>query len=239
MAVTNIEINNDGDEDKYLFEENIYCAHSPLRIKFDVTYTGGVPPEECTIYIYECTNEYGIYTKGDLLGTFSAIPYEDNDTLTIRTFIFIADGIFKAYMDDLSDYPTDEQRFIEIPEATRDFWIEVSSQGRVLYPYIKPMMFLQRAHQFGQKGYVKIPDVLQSDLEDPFLESDEILESSIKGVFPYENIYYGAEDKPLYLYCMAKTADDLYILDQVYGQDYAFDWDDVVFRAPDDVLYRI
>lgn len=220
MAVTNIAFNNDGDTDKYLFEQNIYCVNTPFTIKFDCTYNGGVPPEDALVSIYESLFDGNSYSRGSLLAQFNAIPYDDPSS-TVRTFIFITDGIFKAFMEDYGDYFTMEKAFAAIPELTKDFWLEITSQGKYFDPFV--MMFLQRAHQFGQRGYVKIPEAINTD----------------NPAFASEQVYYGAENKPLYLYTITQDPEGLFIVDDSYGRYYAFDFNDIIFKAPDDYMYKI
>lgn len=200
MAVTSITItqnNKSGNVD-------LISVHNPLVFLVDVAYTATEPD---ALYV-EIQDEDAV-----VLGTFSAIPYSDSESGSVRTYAFIAADILRSFMEGFDDY--------ESPERTLEYVEGITKQFTIRF-YIDTVedsvsfVACHAARQFGDN----------QAMEDIFNNVDET--------------YYGGKGKPVYVYFYNADENNLLTIDTETADELAaLDYDDTVFVDSDDLYFKI
>lgn len=200
MAVTSITITQSNVSGNI----NLLAVHNPLVFIVDVEYTS-TPPD--LIYAELQDNE------SNVLSTFRAIPYNDDSDLNIRTFVFIASDIIKAYMDDIDDFESLTGTLEHVENITKEFTL------RFYNGLIENSISFVACHAARQYG------------DTPYLES----------IYNNDNeTYYGAVGMPVYVYFYNNDSDNvLSINTPTADNETALDYDDTVFVDFDDYYFKI
>jgi hypothetical protein len=200
MAVTSITIS----QDNLSGDVNLLSVHNPLVFLIDVAYTSSAPD----ILYVELQDE-----DSNVLNTFSAIPYSDSITNSIRTFAFIAHDILKAYMGEIEDFESILNTMEYVDGITQEFTL------RFYIGAIEDSVSFVACHAARQFG------------ENPALEE----------IYYNDNdVYYGAKGMPVYIYIYNNDEDNIITIDTPTSDDLAaLDYDDTVFVDSDNVYFKI
>lgn len=199
MAITSIEIVQDNKSGNC----DLISIHNPLVFLVDVTYDG-TAPEVLSVDVMDVDD--------NVLDTFNAIPYSDDDVSSIRTFAFIANDILKAFMDNFDDFNSYAYVLEFVENITKQFTIrfyigevEVSTS----------IVACHAARQFGDK---------------PAMES----------IYSNANeTYYGAKGMPVYVYFYNPDADNTLTIDSETSDELTLlDYDDAVLVDSDDTYFK-
>jgi hypothetical protein len=197
MSVTSLTLSQENTK----LGIDLLSVHNPLSFIVDAVWTG-TAPVECKCNIYDNENA--------LLGTFFCIPYKD--VLNTRQFIFIADGIFKAYMDSFDDITSPEKVVHDIPQMTKFFKLVFETEG------VQTETSFVGAHAVQQFG------------QTPQMEN------------VYNNApmrFIGCQDKPIYIY-FYNTIDGAGVsVNDPFAEKFAADDDLRLFIDEDNTLFLI
>ena len=134
MAISSI----DTVQDNIVGDCNLLAVHSPLSFIVDATYSGDLP--EVFVDIMNITDE--------VLATFRCVFLQDISA-TIRRFIFIADNILKAYMDEYSDFIQSADTIERVTGNIFDFKLHFRNEGDTVIEDVNIIAF-HAVRQFGQ-----------------------------------------------------------------------------------------
>lgn len=138
MPVTNITVSQDNIVDGC----SLLAIHSPLVFIIDVTYSGSVPVLHALIRLEN-------FTMVESDSEFNCIFYRDLSP-TVRQFIFIADPILRAYMDDFNDFLQTAESVAVVQKVQKKFVIEFNDYPNIdEWDYVYLTAFAA-SRQFGQ-----------------------------------------------------------------------------------------
>ena len=146
-----------------------------------------------------------------VLGLFSMIPYEDKTNR--RTFIFIADSFLRSFMESFDDIKTEEKFFAHVPNMTKLFKLKFECENE------ETNMSFYGCHSVAQFGETEC-------------------RTNITG---NENtIYYGGENKPIYIYFYnSNPSNNITINTPISSDNYALDNDFAYFKDEDGYFFLI
>ena len=183
---------------------NLLAIHNPLVFLIDVAYTLEVPENlYCDIQDVD----------ENVLGTFTAIPYSDDEITGIRTYAFIADKVLRAYMNSFNDFKTNELELDYVEGITKQFtirfYIDTTSTST-------SFTAIHAARQFGETSYL-------SDIYNNVSET-----------------YYTGVGMPVYIYIYnADINNDVTIGAPASDDLAALDYDSTVFVDSDLSSFKI
>lgn len=197
MATSNLTIIQDNKKSGF----DLLAGHNPLSFIVEALHNG-TAPTSCSVDIYD---------EDDLLlNTFSCIPYKD--TVVRRQFLFISDGIFKAYMEDFDDIYSSPDIVKDLPHMSKFFKLIFTCEG---ISVSTSFVIGHGVQQFGST---------------PLLEQ-------VEGNAPTR--FIGCVNRPVYLYCY-NTVDGADIsFNTEVTQKFAADADFGVFIDSDNTLYTL
>ncbi len=201
MSVTSLSITQDNISEDGV---NLLSVHNPLVFLVAVTWETDEP--DC-LYV-EIQDE-----EGEVLNTFAAIPYEDDETTSTRTYAFKASKVLKAYMDEFEDFESEENTLEYVEGITQVFTLRFyigNNEDSVTF------VACHAVRQFGETTY---------------------MESIYNNV---DETYYGGVGMPVYVYFYNASGENTLTIDTPYAtNDCALDYDDTPFLDSDDAYFKI
>lgn len=163
MAVTAVTVY----QDNIIGSNNLVAVHSPLVFLIDVTYTGAVPVLMCDITID------GVTPVSDD-ATMKCVFHSDISP-TVRRFMFRADSMLRAFMEDFEDFIQTSETVVEVLKVKQEFVLVFYDSGDLFSDTVNIIAFHAK-RQFGQTP-------------------------AISEIYANEDILYIAgSDKPVYIY---------------------------------------
>lgn len=199
MAITSINITQNNISGRC----NLLSVHNPLVFLCDVVYTLAKP----NVLFVELQD-----SESNILATFQAIEIAEDNTTGTVSYMFEANDILSAFMDDIDDFYSQLNVIEFVENITKDFTLRFyigAVEDSISFTAI------HAAQQFGD-------------------------ENAAIDIFNNTNlIFYGQKNDVIYVYFYNNSENNILYFDRTADQDSVYiDYDETPFIGNDGGVFR-